>query len=187
MPPNVALLISNGERPLKLVNVRRVSWIAWLTLFISVTTQAQTTTDSAAVIGDGSKVAIEFTIYLEDGSVFGGNEGEAPLEYQQGDGRLPPGLESALTGLKADDRKKVKLSPEQGYGPVNPEAFSDVAIDRIPADARKVDAILIVGDQAGNRQYVRVHEVHEDKVVIDYNHPLAGKNITFDVHVLTVE
>lgn len=172
---------------MKLDEMRCLPRIAWLTLLVSITAPAQTATDSSGVIGDGSKVAIEFTIYLEDGSVFGGNEGEAPLNYKQGDGQLPPGLESALAGLKADDRKKVELSPEEGYGPVNPEAYSDVPIDRIPADARNVGAILIVSDDGGNRRYVKVHEIHEEKVVIDFNHPLAGKSVTFDVHVITVE
>ena len=172
---------------MKFDDLRQLPRIICLVLLIPVGAWAQTTTDTSAMIGDGSKVAIEFTIYLEDGSVFGGNEGDAPLNYEHGDGQLPPGLESALVGLKADDRKEVTLSPDQGYGPVNPEAFSDVAIDRIPADAQKVGAILIVSDQNGNRRYVRVHEVHEEKVVVDLNHPLAGKVITFDVHVLSVE
>ncbi|HEX9583016.1 MAG TPA: FKBP-type peptidyl-prolyl cis-trans isomerase [Gammaproteobacteria bacterium] len=167
--------------------IRQVHRLAWITLLISAGAPAQTATDSPVMIGEGSKVAIEFTIYLEDGSVFGGNEGDTPLEYEQGDGRLPPGLETALVGLKADDRKKVTLSPEQGYGPVNPEAFSDVAIERIPSEARRTGAILIVSDQNGNRRYVRVHEVQEEKVIVDLNHPLAGKVVTFDVHVLTVE
>ncbi|MDX1512997.1 MAG: FKBP-type peptidyl-prolyl cis-trans isomerase [Gammaproteobacteria bacterium] len=172
---------------MKFIDIRRTRVIAWLVLFLFANAHAQSATDSDNVIGAGSKVAIEFTIYLEDGSVFGGNEGGAPLEYEHGDGQLPPGLEAALVGLKADDRKKVELSPEEGYGQVNPEAFSDVAIDRVPADARRVGAILVVSDQSGNRRYVRVHEVGAETITIDLNHPLAGKMITFDVRVLTVE
>lgn len=172
---------------MKFNQIRNMPGIVLFTLLVSAGAQAQTATDSPNMIDDGSKVAIEFTIYLEDGSVFGGNEGDAPLEYEQGNGQLPPGLETALVGLKADDRKKVTLSPVQGYGPVNPEAFSDVAIERIPSDARKAGAILVVSDQNGNRRYAKVHEVQEEKVVIDLNHPLAGKVITFDVHVLAVD
>lgn len=166
---------------------RIFQFFSWLMLSVFTTAQAQTATDSSKVIVEGSKVAIEFTIYLEDGSVFGGNEGSDPLRFEQGQGQLPPGLEAALVGLKADDRKRVELSPEEGYGAVNPEAFSDVEIDRIPADARSVGSILIVNDANGNRRYVRVHEVHEEKVVVDLNHPLAGQSVTFDVHVLTVD
>lgn len=148
---------------------------------------AQTAADEATVIAEGSRVAIEFTIYLEDGTVFGGNEGGEPLVYEQGEGQLPGRLEDALVGLKVDDRKKVTLAPEEAYGPVNPEAFVDVEIDRIPEDARTVGAGLMVNDPNGNRRYVKVHEIKEDIVVIDLNHPLAGKEVTFDVRVLTVD
>lgn len=148
---------------------------------------AQSTTDGPEMISEGSTVVIEFTIYLQDGSVFGGNEGGDPLVFEQGEGQIPAGLESALMGLKADDRKKVTLAPEEAYGPVNPEAFVDVAIDRIPEEARSAGSVLVVNDPSGNRRYVKVHEVKEEIVVVDLNHPLAGKEITFDVHVLKVE
>ncbi len=148
---------------------------------------AQTAGDKSAMIAEGKTVAIEFTIYLEDGSVFGGNEGGEPLVYEQGEGHIPAGLETALVGLKADERKKVTLAPDEAYGPINPEAFVDVETDRIPEDARTVGSVLMVNDPNGNRRYVRVHEIKEDKIVIDLNHPLAGQAVTFDVHVLTVE
>lgn len=164
-----------------------ISLVAFATLFTTAGVLAQTSADKPAMIADGSKVAIEFTIYLADGSVFGGNEGGDPLVYEQGEGHLPAGLESALVGLKADDRKKVTLAPEEAYGPINPDAFVDVQPDRIPEDARKVGAGLIVNDPSGNRRYVRVHEIKSDAIVIDLNHPLAGKEVTFDVHVLTVD
>ena len=148
---------------------------------------AQTTENGPASIAEGSKVALQFTIYLEDGSVFGGNSDNDPLRYEQGQGQLPSGLENALLGLKADDRKRVTLAPEEAYGPVNPEAFVDVEVERIPEDARTVGAGLMVNDPNGNRRFVRVHEIKDDVIVIDLNHPLAGKEVTFDVHVLTVE
>ncbi len=156
-------------------------------LIISTGALTKVAADEATAISEGSNVAIEFTIYLKDGSVFGGNSEEDPLIYQQGQGQIPAALENALAGLKADDRKKVTLTPEQAYGPVNPDAYVDVEIDRIPEDARTVGAGLIVNDPNGNRRFVKVHEIKEDTIVIDLNHPLAGKEITFDVHVLTVE
>lgn len=165
---------------------RLVSVLPLVALLITTGVPAQTSEDKTA-ISEGTKVAIEFTIYLEDGSVFGGNSESDPLIYQQGQGQIPAELENALVGLKADDRKKVTLTPEQAYGPVNPEAFVDVEIDRIPEDARTVGAGLIVNDPSGNRRFVKVHEIKEDVIVIDLNHPLAGHEVTFDVHVLTVE
>lgn len=164
-----------------------VKFFSFVVLLASATVYAQTTAIKSAMIAEGKTVAIEFTIYLEDGSVFGGNEGGEPLVYEQGQGNIPAGLETALIGLKADERKKVTLAPEQAYGPVNPEAFVDVETDRIPEDARTIGSVLMVNDPNGNRRYVRVHEVKAETIVIDLNHPLAGKEVTFDVHVLTVE
>lgn len=162
-------------------------FVALAMIFINGGVLAQSADDKATVISDGSKVAIEFTIYLQDGSVFGGNSESEPLIYEQGQGHLPSGLENALAGLRADDRKKVTLAPEEAYGPVNPDAFVDVETDRIPEDARTVGAGLVVNDPNGNRRFVKVHEIKDDFIVIDLNHPLAGKVVTFDVHVLTVE
>jgi FKBP-type peptidyl-prolyl cis-trans isomerase 2 len=164
-----------------------ISAITFAAVFINAGALAQTSEHETTAITEGSKVALEFTIYLEDGSEFGGNSGGDPLVYEQGQGQLPSGLEEALVGLKADDRKKVTLAPEEAYGPVNPNAFVDVEIDRIPEEARTVGAGLMVNDPSGNRRFVKVHEVREDTIVIDLNHPLAGKEVTFDVHVLTVE
>lgn len=164
-----------------------VAAISLAAVFSNAGVLAQSTQDETVSIAEGSKVALQFTIYLEDGSVFGGNSESDPLLYEQGQGQLPSGLEDALVGLRADDRKRITLAPNEAYGPVNPEAFVDVEIDRIPEDARTVGAGLIVNDPNGNRRFVRVHEIKDDSIVIDLNHPLAGKEVTFDVHVLTVE
>jgi FKBP-type peptidyl-prolyl cis-trans isomerase 2 len=179
---------SSGEPQLKTTMFR--SLIPFVTIgmiFINAGVLAQTSLDKTAVISEGSKVSIEFTIYLADGSVFGGNSVSDPLIYEQGKGQLPSGLENALVGLKADERKKVTLAAEDAYGPVNPDAFVDVEIDRIPEDARTVGAGLMVNDPNGNRRFVKVHDIKEDIIVIDLNHPLAGQEVTFDVHVLTVD
>lgn len=156
-------------------------------LVIGMSVQAQTESGEPKTISPGSTVSIEFTIYLEDGSTFGSTDDTEPFTYEQGQGQIPPGLEEALVGLKADDHKKVTLAPEDAYGPVNPEAFVDVQIDRIPEEARNKGARLMVRGPNGSTRTVKVHEVREDVVVIDLNHPLAGKSVTFDVRVLTVE
>jgi FKBP-type peptidyl-prolyl cis-trans isomerase 2 len=164
-----------------------IPFVALGIIFINAGVLAQASEGKTTVISEGSKVSIKFTIYLADGSVFGGNSENDPLIYEQGQGQLPPGLENALVGLKADERKKITLAPEDAYGPVNPGAFVDVEMDRIPEDARTVGAGLMVNDPNGNRRFVKVHEIKEDIIVINLNHPLAGEEVTFDVHVLTVD
>ena len=98
-----------------------------------------------------------------------------------------PALEKALSGLEANDTKKVTLSPAQGFGEVDPTRMKEVAIEEIPEAARKVDASLVGVDAEGNQIPVRVAKIAEKTATLDLNHPLAGRTVIFDVKVLKIE
>jgi FKBP-type peptidyl-prolyl cis-trans isomerase 2 len=142
---------------------------------------------AGAKVADGRKVSIEYTLRLEDGTQVDSNVGGEPLVYEQGANQVPPALEAALAGLSANDTRKVTLTPDQGYGPVDPEATKQVPIGEIPEEARKVDAVLIGVDADGNQRPVRVKKVEAETVTIDLNHFLAGRTLNFDVKILKVE
>jgi FKBP-type peptidyl-prolyl cis-trans isomerase 2 len=154
-------------------------------LFSSTTGLAEE--KEAVVIEEGRTVSIEYTLKLDDGTVADTNVGGSPLVYQHGGQQILPSLEQALGGLAVNDTKQVDLSAEQGYGPVNPEAFQDVPVEAIPEEARQAGTTLVAEDRSGNRRPVRVHEVLEDKIVLNLNHPLAGQALHFDVKVLGIE
>lgn len=139
------------------------------------------------MIENGKKVTIEYTLTLDDGTVASSNVGEDPLTYEHGGGQILPALERELEGLEVDAQKKVQLSAEDGYGLVDPDAFRPVDPDMIPEEARQVGMFLTAHDDAGNQQDVRVHEIQDDKVVLDFNHPLAGQALNFDIKVLGIE
>jgi FKBP-type peptidyl-prolyl cis-trans isomerase 2 len=141
--------------------------------------------ESAAgpVIEKGKKVDIEYTLTLDDGSTVQSNVGGPPLAFVAGEGQIIPGLEAALQGKAARERVKVKIAPDQAYGPVDPKRVQEVPLDKIPEDARKVGTLLSAQGFDGP---IRVAEVRPDVVVLDYNHPLAGKALTFDVLVLSI-
>lgn len=139
------------------------------------------------MITDGSKVSLEYTLYLEDGTVADTNVGKAPLEFEQGANMIIKGLESSLAGLKAGDTKKVTISPEEAYGAVDTNALKEVPKDKIPPDALKVGTVLQASGEDGRGIPVVVREVRADTVVLDFNHPLAGRTLTFDVKVLAVQ
>lgn len=145
------------------------------------------TAGAEAVVEGGKQVSLEYTLTLEDGSTVDSNVGKSPLVFVVGSGRLLPGLESQLLGLKLHESKHVELGPEQGYGPVNEQAFSRVEASQVPEDARVVGTVLIAQDGQGRRIPVRVHEVGEEQITLDYNHPLAGKTLAFDVKVVGIE
>lgn len=142
---------------------------------------------SPAVVERGRTVSIEYTLKLDDGSTADSNVGEDPLVFQQGQHQILPALEVQLEGLEADQRKQVTLSAEDGYGPVNPDAFQRVPRERIPEEAHQVGAQLVAQSSSGAQQIVRVHEVDDDEVVLDMNHPLAGETLHFDIKILSIE
>jgi FKBP-type peptidyl-prolyl cis-trans isomerase 2 len=139
------------------------------------------------VVAEGSKISIEYTLKLDDGSTADTNVGREPLVYEQGKGEMLAALEKQLTGMKVNDTRKVKLSPEEGYGAVNPAAFQTVPASQVPEEARTAGTTMIAEDGSGRRQQVRVHEVKGDQIVVDMNHPLAGKTLHFDVKVLAIQ
>lgn len=138
-------------------------------------------------IDAGSRVSIEYTLTLDDGSTADSNVGQEPLVYTQGEEQILPALEEALAGLKAGDTKKVTLSPEQGYGVVRPDLEREVEAKRIPEDGRHAGATLMSRGPQGQAMVVRVKEVKGETVVLDLNHPLAGQTLHFDVKIVAVE
>ena len=136
------------------------------------------------MIEDGSIVSIEYKLTLDDGTEVDTNVDKEPLVYTQGEGQIIAGLEKEMIGLALGDTKTVKVSAENGYGDVKPEALREVESDQVPEDARKEGALLMA---EGHGAPIRVHEVREDKIVLDFNHPLAGQSLNFDVKVISVE
>lgn len=138
------------------------------------------------MIQSGKKVSLEYTVFLVDGTQIDTNVGEDPLVFVLGSHQVFPALENALLGLKIGETKQVTLKAEEAYGPVVPEAYREVDIDAVPVSYRYAGAVLGVQDPAGGVYPIRVHEIKEQKIVLDFNHPLAGQALRFDVKVLDV-
>jgi len=137
-------------------------------------------------IGEGSQVSFDYTLTV-DGEVVDSSEGRDPFTYTHGEGQIVPGLEKNLKGLHVGDEKKVAVSPEEGYGVVDPNAFKEVPRSTLPPDV-KIDLGMMLQAQNpnGNLLTVKVTEVKDDTVVIDFNHPLAGKTLNFDVKIVSI-
>jgi FKBP-type peptidyl-prolyl cis-trans isomerase 2 len=139
------------------------------------------------VVKNGSKVSVEYTLTLDGGEVADTNVGKAPLQYEQGGGKMLPAFEAQIAGLAPGATKEFDLTAEQGYGPVSKDLYKTVDAAQIPEEARKAGTMLTAQTQNGQQRPVRVAEVNGDKVVLDLNHPLAGKKLHFAVKVLSVE
>ena len=140
----------------------------------------------APTIRSGSAVQLEYTLTDDGGAVIGSNRGRSPLRYTHGQNEIPPGLERALAGLHAGDHKSVTLAPEEGFGAVDPKATAEVPKESLPSEALVVGTPLIAQSPDGGERPVRVKEIREESVVLDLNHPLAGRTLHFDIHVLDV-
>lgn len=141
----------------------------------------------AQVVSKGKQVSLEYTLKLDDKNVLETNVGREPMTYIHGQQEIVPGLEKALEGLSVGDQKHVTVKPVDGYGEVDPKAFQEVKKAQVPEKAWKVGAELEAKGPDGQSMFLRVTEVKADSLVLDFNHPLAGKTLYFDVKVLDVK
>jgi FKBP-type peptidyl-prolyl cis-trans isomerase 2 len=142
--------------------------------------------EDGTVVESGSMIGIEYTLTLEDGTKVDSNVGGEVLRFEQGSGQIIPGLDKELIGMSVGEAKKVTVTADEGYGPVDPSAFTEIPLSELPEDAREPGTALMARDAQGGVQPLRVHKVEGDKATLDFNHPLAGKTLTFDVKVLEV-
>jgi len=134
------------------------------------------------VIAEGNQVSIHYKL-TADGEAIEDSHGSEPLSYTQGGGQILPALEDALTGLAEGDSKEVTLAAADGYGEIDPAALQEVPIDQIPEGAREVGAQL---QAEGYNGPIFVKEVRDDVIIVDFNHPLAGKELVFAIEIVSV-
>jgi len=135
----------------------------------------------------GDRVKINFTGKLEDGSVFANTADSEPLEFQLGEGEIIPGVENAVEGMNVGESKTVKVPPEQAYGQRRDELLEEVGRDKFPKDIEpQVGQKFDVPQQEGPPMVVRVVDVSEQTVTLDGNHPLAGRDLTFELELLEI-
>src|SRR5215831_19994027 len=156
-------------------------------LATTLTPVALQAADTKQTVTEGKNVSLEYTLTLDDKSVVESNVGKQPLTYTHGTQQIIPGLEKALEGLAVGDTKEVTVAPVDGYGEQDPEALQEVQKKLIPPDALVVGARLQGKAPDGHMVYPRVAEIKDDTVVLDFNHPLAGKTLHFDVKILDIQ
>ena len=137
-------------------------------------------------ISNNKVVKIHYTGKLSDGTVFDSSEGKDALEFIFGTGMIIPGLEEGLEGLKAEDKKTVEIGFEKAYGPVREEAKQEVPKSQLPGDIPLEVGMQLAAQGPHGVMPVTVAEVKEETVLMDFNHPLAGKDLTFEVEVVEI-
>lgn len=138
-------------------------------------------------VKSGDSVRIHYTGTLDDGTEFDSSTGTDPLEFTVGSGQIIPGLDKALPGMEVGDKKTVRVPADEAYGAHDPDASQEVPKDQFPADIPvEVGTQLQVQTPDGQVVQVVIIAVTEETATLDANHPLAGKDLTFDIELMSI-
>lgn len=130
---------------------------------------------------------VHYTGRLDDGTVFDSSEGREPLQFTLGESQVIPGFEDAVTGMQPGENKTAKIPSGQAYGPRRDDLLVNVDRSQFPEGMEpEIGQQLHLQGQGDRPIPVVVSEVREDRVLLDANHPLAGRDLTFDIRLLEI-
>jgi peptidylprolyl isomerase len=135
----------------------------------------------------GDTVHVHYKGTLDDGTEFDSSEGSEPIVFTIGAGQVIPGFENAIEGMSAGDRKTERIEVGNAYGERREELVFNVPRDQMPEGEVEVGDMLRVGFPDGSNAAVSVAAVDDQEVTLDANHPLAGKNLTFELELVSIE
>ncbi len=138
-----------------------------------------------ATVSRGKVIRLEYTLKLKGNKMFDTNVGEPPFTYRQGAHEFIPGVELAVEGMTVGQSKEVVVAPRDGYGQRDPNAFEEVPKENLPNNI-EVGMRLDVNDQTGPIGRCTVATIKDDTVLLDFNHPLAGRTLFFDLKVVNI-
>lgn len=138
-------------------------------------------------VKENNTVKVNYTGKLSDGQVFDSSEGKEPLEFTLGKGQLIPGFEKGLIDMKVKEKKTITIAKDEAYGEINKDLIQEVKKTELPQDMTpEVGMGLVSKTPDGQEMNLLVIEVKEESIVIDGNHPLAGKDLIFDLEVVEI-
>lgn len=134
------------------------------------------------------KVKVHYTGKLNDGQVFDSSvERNEPIEFTVGQGQMIPGFENGVMGMEINEKKTVSIPPSEAYGEVNDELFQELPKDRLPEDLEPKEGMALSAQMPdGSQRQLKVAEVKKESIIVDANHPLAGKELNFEIEVVGI-
>ncbi|WP_300719976.1 FKBP-type peptidyl-prolyl cis-trans isomerase [Pseudomonas sp.] len=138
-------------------------------------------------IGQNTQVTLHFALRLENGDTVDSTFDKSPATFKVGDASLLPGFEAALFGFKAGDKRTLEILPENAFGQPNPQNVQIIPRSQFN-DMELSEGLLVIFNDAANTELPGVVKAFDDEqVTIDFNHPLAGKTLTFEVEIFEVK
>jgi len=140
-------------------------------------------------VENGNTVSVHYRGTLNDGTEFDSSHSRGePLTFQVGAGQMINGFDAALPGMAVGEIKNITLTPDQAYGESNPEAITDVPKTAFPEGFNfQVDAMVQGQNDMGQPVVGTINEVKENDVTIDFNHPMAGKDLNFEIELVSID
>lgn len=134
-------------------------------------------------------VVIDYEGKLENGEVFDSSKQHGqPLEFEVGSQKVIKGFENAVIGMEKGEKKEFEISPEEAYGQPNPELIKEIPKSSLPEGQEPVVGSVLIASSPDGRQFpVKVTEVKDDSLIIDMNHPLAGKKLIFNIEIKDIK
>ena len=144
--------------------------------------------DEKTIVKKGDRVKVQYTGTLQDGTIFDKSKEGEPLEFTVGSGQIIPGFDKAVEGMKLNEEKKVTIKPEDSYGKRDETAIREFLKSSLPENFKPEKGMVIrLQDQTGRAIPGTITDITENSVTIDLNHPLAGKDLTFNIKVVGIE
>ncbi len=143
--------------------------------------------DYMDIVKEKDNVSVHYTGTLNNGEIFDSSKGREPLAFTVGAGMMIPGFDKAVVGMKLNETKKVTIAPADAYGEKQDGLVQKVEKSQLPADLQPEVGQQLASQLPNGQQIpVTVTDVAEDSITIDANHPLAGKELTFEIEVVTI-
>ena len=143
---------------------------------------------SELAIGPGTKITLHFALQLDNGDMVDSNFERTPATFTVGDGNLLPGFEKALFGMLEGEHKTLVIKPEDGFGQRNPNNIQEIARSQFSPDLELSEGLMLSFADAQKTELPGVVQRYDDEVVVvDFNHPLAGRDILFEGAIIKIE
>ena len=140
------------------------------------------------VVDKNDNVSIHYKGTLSDGQLFDSSEGKDPLTFEVGSGQVISGFDKAVVGMKVDESKVFTIPSTEAYGEVKDDLLYEIPVSSIPAELNPHEGQRLISNLEDGRQIpVTVKSVKEDIITLDANHPLAGKDLTFDIKIVEIK
>jgi FKBP-type peptidyl-prolyl cis-trans isomerase 2 len=140
-----------------------------------------------SVAKKGNSVKVHYTGKLEDGTVFDSSANRDPLQFTLGDGNMIKGFDAAVHGMNVGDEKSVTIPCTEAYGEKREDMMLDIPLEQVPEHIKpEIGMELSLQNQAGQPVPVKVTKIDEEKITLDANHPLAGKDLIFEITLVEV-